>query len=223
MMLHKNSSRASLLKLLALVPIVGVALAMQAETVNEYVFTEKTQNPPQKIVKKGKTNAQVKLGNKTIEVKAEQKAKKDEKPATIESTRIVISETPSEHEPLLILDGKVATREQVKALNQDEIGDMNVLKPGDEDLLRAYGKHYNADTSNGIIFIRTKAHIEKQKANPKERSVVVVVKAKKKPQTLEEAAAQGDIAIGAIDYDKPEKPFDVVEQKSELPDSTSKQ
>ena len=223
MMLHKNSSRASLLKLLALVPIVGVALAMQAETVNEYVFTEKTQNPPQKIVKKGKTNAQVKLGNKTIEVKAEQKAKKDEKPATIESTRIVISETPSEHEPLLILDGKVATREQVKALNQDEIGDMNVLKPGDEDLLRAYGKHYNADTSNGIVFIRTKAHIEEKKANPKERSVVVVVKAKKKPQTLEEAAAQGDIAIGAIDYDKPEKPFDVVEQKPELPDSTSKQ
>lgn len=225
MMLHKNSSRASLLKLLALVPIVGVALALQAETVNEYVFTEKTQNPPQKIVKKGKTNAQVKMGNKTIEVKAEQKAeqkaKQDEKPATIESTRIVISETPSEHEPLLILDGKVATREQVKALHQDEIGDMNVLKPGDEDLLRAYGKHYNADTSNGIVFIRTKAHIE-EKATSKERSVVVVVKAKK-PQTLEEAATQGDIAIGAIDYDKPEKPFDVVEQKPELPDSTSKQ
>ena len=53
-------------------------------------------------------------------------------------------------------------------------------------------------------------------------SVVVVVKAKK-PQTLEEAATQGDIAIGAIDDDKPEKPFDVVEQMPELPDSTSKQ
>ncbi len=82
MMLHKNSSRASLLKLLALAPIVGVALAMQAETVNEYVFAEKTQNPPQKVVKKGKSNKQVKMGNKTIEVKAEQKAEQDPKPAT---------------------------------------------------------------------------------------------------------------------------------------------
>jgi TonB family protein len=82
MMLHKNSSRASLLKLLALVPIVGVALAMQAETVNEYVFTEKTQNPPQKVVKKDKTNKQVKMGNKTIEVKAEQKTEATTKSAT---------------------------------------------------------------------------------------------------------------------------------------------
>ena len=216
MMLHKNSSRASLLKLLALVPIVGVALALQAETVNEYVFTEKTQNPPQKIVKKGKTNAQVKMGNKTIEVKAEQKAKQDEKPATIESTRIVISETPSEHEPLLILDGKVATREQVKALDQNEIDHINTVKPEAKDVLEAYAKHYNADTSNGIIFIITKAYMEKPHDH---KSVVVVVKAKK-PQTLEEAATQGDIAIGAIDYDKPEKPFDVVEQMPEFPGGT---
>jgi TonB family protein len=48
------------------------------------------------------------------------------------------------------------------------------------------------------------------------KSVVVVVKAKK-PQTLEEAATQGDIAIGAIDYDKPEKPLDVVEEMPKFP------
>ena len=66
MMLHKNSSRASLLKLLALVPIVGIALAMQAETVNDYVYTEKTQTPPKKVIKKGKANAQVKMGMRSL-------------------------------------------------------------------------------------------------------------------------------------------------------------
>lgn len=209
MMLHKNSSRASLLKLLALVPIVGIALAMQAETVNDYVYTEKTQTPPKKVIKKGKANAQVKMGNKTIEVKAEQ----NQKPETMESPKIIISETPSDHAPLVILDGKIATMEQVKALDQNEIDHINVVKAEAKDVLEAYAKHYNADTSNGIIFIITKAY--KEKPND-QKSVVVVVKAKK-PQTLEEAAAQGDIAIGAIDYDKPEKPFDVVEQMPEFP------
>ena len=209
MMLHKNSSRASKLKLLALVPIVGIALAMQAETVNDYVYTEKTQTPPKKVIKKGKANAQVKMGNKTIEVKAEQ----NQKPETMESPKIIISETPSDHAPLVILDGKIATMEQVKALDQNEIDHINVVKAEAKDVLEAYAKHYNADTSNGIIFIITKAY--KEKPND-QKSVVVVVKAKK-PQTLEEAAAQGDIAIGAIDYDKPEKPFDVVEQMPEFP------
>ena len=209
MMLHKNSSRASKLKLLALVPIVGIALAMQAETVNDYVYTEKTQTPPKKVIKKGKANAQVKMGNKTIEVKAEQ----NQKPETMESPKIIISETPSDHAPLVILDGKIATMEQVKALDQNEIDHINVVKAEAKDVLEAYANHYNADTSNGIIFIITKAY--KEKPND-QKSVVVVVKAKK-PQTLEEAAAQGDIAIGAIDYDKPEKPFDVVEQMPEFP------
>ncbi len=216
MMLHKNSSRASLLKLLALVPIVGIALAMQAETVNDYVYTEKTQTPQKKVIKKGKANAQVKMGNNTIEVKAEQKAEQDEKPATIESPKIIISETPSDHDPLVILDGKIATREQVKTLDQNEIDHINTVKPEAKDVLEAYAKHYNADTSNGIIFIITKAYMEKPHDH---KSVVVVVKAKK-PQTLEEAATQGDIAIGAIDYDKPEKPFDVVEQMPEFPGGT---
>ena len=213
MMLHKNSSRASLLKLLALVPIVGVALAMQAETVNDYVYTEKTQTPPKKVIKKGKANAQVKMGNKTIEVKAEQKAEQAPKSVTTGTPKIIISETPSDHDPLVILDGKIATREQVKALDQNEIDHINVVKPEAKDVLEAYAKHYNTDTSNGIIFIITKAY--KEKPND-QKSVVVVVKAKK-PQTLEEAATQGDIAIGAIDYDKPEKPFDVVEQMPEFP------
>jgi hypothetical protein len=62
---------------------------------------------------------------------------------------------------------------------------MNVLKPGNEDLLKAYAKHYNADTSNGIIFIRTKAHIEEKKANPEKGPVVVVVAKKPEAEVAE--------------------------------------
>ena len=40
MMLHKKSNRTSLLKLFALVPIVGVALAMNAEKVQDVVYTQ---------------------------------------------------------------------------------------------------------------------------------------------------------------------------------------
>ena len=39
MMLHTQSSRSSLLKLLALLPIVAVALAVNAETVTDVVYT----------------------------------------------------------------------------------------------------------------------------------------------------------------------------------------
>lgn len=205
MMLHKNSNRTSLLKLLALLPIVGTTLALQAETVNDYVYNE-PQTPPQKVVKKGKANTQVKMGKKTIEVKADKKAQQGKKTVAATSPKIVIPEMETDHEPLLVLDGKVVTREQVKDLDQDLINDISVLKPGDKDLLNAYGKHYNADTSNGIIFIRTKAHIEKEKANPKEKSVVVVVK--KKPQE-EEKAPNG---VVSVDVPEPDKVFDVVEQ-----------
>ena len=40
MMLHKKSERRSLLKLLALIPIVGLALALNARTVTDYVYDE---------------------------------------------------------------------------------------------------------------------------------------------------------------------------------------
>ena len=40
MMLHKKSNRSSLLKLLALVPIVGLALAVNAEKVQDVVYTD---------------------------------------------------------------------------------------------------------------------------------------------------------------------------------------
>ncbi len=52
----KKSPRSSFLKLLALIPIVGVALALNAETVYDYVY----QQPQKKIIKKGKKNTTVK-------------------------------------------------------------------------------------------------------------------------------------------------------------------
>ena len=73
MMLHKNSSRTSLLKLFVMAPIVGVTLALNAETVNDYVYNE-PQTPQKPVVKKGKKDATLKVGEKTIEVKAEQTA-----------------------------------------------------------------------------------------------------------------------------------------------------
>ena len=64
MMLNKKSPRSSFMKLLTLVPIVGVALALNAETVNDYVY----QQPPKKIVKKGNKNATAKIGKNSVKV-----------------------------------------------------------------------------------------------------------------------------------------------------------
>ena len=216
MMLHKKSNSARLLKLLALLPIVGTTLALQAETVNDYVFDNTQQEPQKKVVKKGKKAGQVKMGAKTIEVKAEtkaeQKAKQDPKPATVESPKIVIPETSSEHEPLLILDGKIATREQVKALDQNEVEKINVVKPESKDVLEAYAKHYNAETSNGIIFIVTKAYMEYKKANPDKTPVVVVVK--KKPQEEEVKESNDVVSEDVSDHNIV---FDVVEHMPSFP------
>jgi TonB family protein len=69
----------SWLKLLALLPIVGITLALNAETVNDYVYDNSQQQPQTKVVKKGNANAQVKVGSKTVEVKKAEPAKTTEK------------------------------------------------------------------------------------------------------------------------------------------------
>ncbi len=77
MMLHKKSNRTSLLKLFALVPIVGITLALNARTVNDYVYDgPQKQNP----VKKGKKNTTIKVGTQEIKVT---EAPKDDKAATV--------------------------------------------------------------------------------------------------------------------------------------------
>ena len=68
MMIHKKSNPTRLFKLVALIPIVAAALAVNAETVTDYVYGE-----PETLqsVKKGKVNATIKTGmNSAITVVA---------------------------------------------------------------------------------------------------------------------------------------------------------
>lgn len=283
MLNNKKTNRASWVKLLALLPIVGVALALNAETVNDYVYEDTQQQQQKKIVKKGRKDAQVKMNNTTIEVKAETEPAEDrpyalhavvdqygritglssegkpdprqpleftigriffdDRVATLEEVKnykslgyevfemiykpntagdpkwnykdkegiLVFHQKKQETkdlpklifgeangpEPLLVLNGKVATMEQVKALDQETIDFVNVLKYDEEkkDLLRVYSDKYNADTSNGIIFIVTK---EYAKSEDRKKDYVVVVKSKDKES-------------------KEEKVFDVVEQMPAFP------
>ncbi|MBQ2182661.1 MAG: energy transducer TonB, partial [Bacteroidaceae bacterium] len=277
MLNNKKTNRASWLKLLALLPIVGVALALNAETVNDYVY-EDTQQQQKKIVKKGRKEAQVKMNDTTIEVKTEAESTADrpfalhavvdqfgritglssvgepdprqpleftigriffdDHVATLEEVKnrkslgyelyeiihrpnsagdpkwnykdkegilvfrqnnqvakdapkLIFGE-PNGPEPLFILDGKVATREQMMALDQSTIDHVNVMK--NEEALKEYAKHFNADTSNGIIFINTKDHVKKGGS----KELVSVRVEAKKPQN------EGNV-------------FDVVEHMPEFP------
>ena len=65
MMLHKKSERSSLLKLLALIPIVGLALVLNARTVTDYVYDEPQKQQP---VKKGKKAGTIKVNGQDIKV-----------------------------------------------------------------------------------------------------------------------------------------------------------
>ena len=73
MMLHKKSSRSSLLKLFALVPIVGMALVLNAKTVTHYVYDEPQKQQP---IKKGAKAGTIKMGNKDIKVVEQNQAPK---------------------------------------------------------------------------------------------------------------------------------------------------
>ena len=80
MMLHKETKRSHLLKLLALVPIVGTALALNAKTVTDVVYTQ----PQKQLVKKGKKAATINLGSnrsvlQIVETEEPEKAVKGEK------------------------------------------------------------------------------------------------------------------------------------------------
>ena len=93
MMLHKESRRSHLLKLLALVPIVGTAMALNAETVTDYQY----QTPHKKqIIKKGKKAATIKAdgGNEIVVI---------ERTVTPQNTEC--NATLSEREPVEMPNG----------------------------------------------------------------------------------------------------------------------
>ena len=93
MMSHKKSQSSRLWKLLALVPIVGVTLALNAETVTDYVYNN---DEPQKQVpvKKGKKASTIKTGNGTVLQVVEQE-KTVAKEVTAEEEKAPVKETPS--------------------------------------------------------------------------------------------------------------------------------
>ena len=203
MLTNKKTNRASWLKLLAMLPIVGAALVLNAETVNHYVYEDTQEQPQKKVVKKGRKASQVKVNAKTIEVKTDKDVVTGEN-VTVELNAdkqkstgkklVFLDEVLEGPEPLIVIDGKVATVEQLKALDQEEIDNITVLKKAKEPL-EVYAKHFNADTSNGILFINTKEYVK----NGKKEVVDVAVK-----KSDEESA-------------EPEGAFDVVEQMPEFP------
>ena len=301
MLTHKKTNRASWLKLLALLPIVGVTLALNAETVNDYVYSDTQQQQQKKIVKKGRKDAQVKMSDTTIEVKAEA-GPADDRPyalhavvdqygritgfssegkpdprqpleftigriffddrvATLEEVKnhkslgyelyeiihrpnsagdpkwnykdkegiLVFRQAKQEAkdapklifgesngpEPLLVLDGKVVTQAQVKALDQSSIDHVNVMK--NEEALKVYAKHFNADTSHGIIFINTKEYVKK---GGSKELVSVRVEAKKPKEDI--PTATGTFTPTATGSFSPNTSadgdvFNVVEHMPEFP------
>ena len=85
--------------------------------------------------------------------------------------------------------------QQLKALDPEEIDNLSVIK--NEGALKEYAKHFNADTSNGIIFVNTKEYVKNGK-----KEIVSIHLTAKEPQE-EEAEPKGV--------------FDVVEQMPEFP------
>ena len=202
MLNNKKTTRASWLKLLAILPIVGTALVLNAETVNDYVYEDTQEQPQKKVVKKGRKAAQLKMNATTIEVKEEEpaateaKSEAAEKQVAKEAPKLIYIGEPNGPEPLIVIDGKVATLQQLKALDPKEIDNVSVIK--NEDLLKEYANHFNADTSNGILFFKT---MESTKNSGKELANVTVVanRLEKEADTAKEEA------------------FDVVEQMPEYP------
>lgn len=85
MMTNKTSKSSHLLKLLALLPIVGVTLALNAETVTDVVY--KNDEPQKQVpVKKGKSSATIKNNGKTVlqVVEAQDQKKEAESPKTVQ-------------------------------------------------------------------------------------------------------------------------------------------
>ena len=192
MMLHKKSNRASLLKLLALVPIVGTALALQAETVNDYVYEDAPEQPQKKVVKKGRKDGLLKINGTAIEVKTDT--------ATVKGVNVNAELDVEQLErPLIVVDGKRVDNpdEFIENLDPATVAHIEVLK--NKEAKEIYSKIYGGDVKEGVVVITTKKHAEEHKA--KEARMVVV--------NSDSSEVSDDNAF--------EQVFDVVEQMPEFP------
>ena len=197
MLNNKKSNPASLLKLLALLPIVGVALALNARTVNDYVYNE----PQKKIVKKGRKAGQIKVGANTIEVKTDT-ATYTGKNVVMgffeenfgDGQLIALDKTDKQGDPLVIIDGKRATVADLETLNSKTIDHVDVLK--DKSAVEIYGE----EGKNGVIIITTKGD-----------KMIFLGTAKVDSTRIDFKEAKMEDTSGFEDV------FDVVEQMPEFP------
>ena len=161
MMLLNKSPRRNALKLLALLPIVGITLALNAETVTDFVY--KNDEPQKQVpVKKGKKNATIKTGsNKAVNVIEIVEPKSDDELKTYETTLgesepnvavLILNTKKKGEEPLLIVDKKIATIEQVRALPRDAVASVGTMR--EEAAISSYGEK----AKYGALIITTVKH-----------------------------------------------------------------
>ena len=185
MMLNNNKTNGmKWLKLLALIPILGAFLGLNAETVTDYVY----QQPQKKMVKKGKKAGKVNVSGNTIEVKADT--------ATAAGTlniRVVDEMKGNLEKPLVVIDGKHSTMEELRSLDPQDIDHIDVLK--DKASIDLYGE----EGKNGVILVTTK------KAAPFGGVIII------DPFTVND-----DKETESVEADDSEA-FDVVEQMPEFP------
>jgi TonB family protein len=191
MLNHKKSIAKSWMKLLALLPILGTVLALNAETVNDYVY----QQPQKKIVKKGRKAGKVNVSGKTIEVKA------DTEVGTVPiSIKVIDGKKGNLENPLVLIDGKRSTIEEVQALDPQAIDHIDVLK--DKAAIEVYGE----EGKNGVILITTK--------NATRETVTAT------GQPSSPTATSDDVEVVVVDTGietNDSEAFDVVEKMPEYP------
>ena len=183
MLRNKKSNSKSWLKLLAFLPIVGTVMALNAETVTDYVY----QQPQKKMVKKGSKTGKMVVSGKTIEVERD----------TVVPTPIQISVCDDKGgqmvNPLIIIDGERATKDDLMAINSNTIDHINVLK--DKAAIEVYGE----EGKNGVIEITTKDAVSSEQGQAPVADV-------------EEAEPMGPVYSDV---------FDVVEQMPQFPGGQS--
>ena len=173
MMLVNKSPRHNALKLLALLPIVGITLALNAETVTDVVY--KNDEPQKQVpVKKGKKDTTIKTNaNQGIQVIEVSEASDKEKTyeTTVKETEpnvavIILNTKKKGEEPLLIVDGKIATIEQVRALPRDAVAKVATMR--EKTAMKSYGEK----AKYGALIITTVKHQEEIDNEPLSQPVV---------------------------------------------------
>ena len=203
MIMKPQSNRWQWLRLAYLLPIVGVTLALNAETVTDVVY--KNDEPQKQVpVKKGKKDTTIKTnanqGIQVIEVIEAPEATDKEKTyeTTVKETEpnvavIILNTKKKGEEPLLIVDGKIATIEQVRALPRDAVARVATMRE------KAAIKSYGEKAKYGALIITTVKH---QKEIDNEEYPTRII------------GANSTIDLG---FAKPDNVFDEVDEMPQFP------